>query len=121
MIGYALTLPLSPTINTYYGSAGNRRFIKPAGVAFRKEVAALVKQANLPEMTGRLCIVMRVFPRDKRKQDIDNRVKSLLDSLQHAGVFLDDEQIDDLHVTRGPVAPGGRIELMVGVIDAKQE
>ena len=121
MIGYALTLPLSPTVNTYYGSNGNRRYIKPAGVEFRKEVLAAVKQAKIPTLTGRLCLVVRVFPRDRRLQDISNRIKALEDALQHAGLFLNDEQVDDLHVTRGPVAPGGRIELMVGVIDAKQE
>lgn len=121
MISYELTLPLSPTINTYYGSAGNRRYIKPAGVAFRQEVALRVRLSKMPCLTGRLWLSIRVFPRDRRMQDISNRIKSLEDALQHAGAFVNDEQIDHLEVDRGPVTPGGRIEVMIGELSAKQE
>ncbi len=113
---YELTLPLSPTINTYYGAQGNRRYIKPAGVAFRAEVVLAVKQAGIPTLKGRLALVVRVFPRDKRQQDISNRIKALEDALQHAGAFVNDEQIDDLKVTRGPIVAGGRCEVMLGEI-----
>lgn len=117
MISYSLTLPLSPTINTYYGSAGNRRYIKPAGVAFRQEVALLVRLQKLPKLTGKLWISMRVCPRDKRVQDIDNRAKALLDALMHAGLFEDDSQVDYLEIKRGSVVSGGRIELLIGEVE----
>lgn len=120
MIGYSMVLPLSPTVNSCYGAHGNRRYIKPAGVAFRAEVLNVVNGSRMPKLTGRLCVVMRVFPRDKRKQDIDNRVKATLDALQAAGLFENDEQIDDLHVTRGGIVKGGRIELMIGELDVSQ-
>ena len=119
-MGYSLTLPLSPSINSYYGAAGNRRYIKAAGVAFRAQVVLAVALAKMPKLTGRLCLVIRVFPRDKRASDLDNRVKSLQDALQHAGVFEDDSQIDDLSVTRGMIVKGGRIELMIGELDVSQ-
>ena len=34
-------------------------------------------------------------------------MKSLLDSMQQAGVYRDDAQIDDLHIRRGEVVKGG--------------
>lgn len=118
MIGYSLILPLSPSINHYYkrNSNGGVR-VSDAGQAFRKEVWAAVKQSKMPKLTGRLCLVVRVFPRDKRMQDVSNRIKALEDALQAAGAFVNDEQIDDLHVTRGAVVPGGRLEIMLGEIE----
>lgn len=113
---YSLTLPLAPTINTYYGASGTRRYIKPAGMAFRQEVAFKVRLERLPKLTGRLWVSMRVCPRDKRQQDIDNRVKATLDALMHAGLFEDDSQVDELEVKRGPIVSGGRLEVMIGEI-----
>lgn len=118
MNSYELVLPLPPTINTYYGSNGNRRYIKPAGVVFRQEVALAVRLAKLTKLEGRLWLSMRVYPRDRRVQDIDNRLKAGIDALMHSGLFDDDSQIDHLEVKRGPVVPGGRCEVLIGVINA---
>ena len=41
--------------------------------------------------------------------DLDNRVKPLQDALAAAGAFANDEQIDDLHVRRGPVSREGAV------------
>jgi crossover junction endodeoxyribonuclease RusA len=51
--------------------------------------------------------------RDRRAADLDNRLKALNDALEHAGVFDDDEQIDELHVTRGPIVKGGECFVMI--------
>jgi crossover junction endodeoxyribonuclease RusA len=48
-----------------------------------------------------------LYPKDKRKQDIDNRIKALWDALADAGVFDNDEQIDTLIVQRGAIKKGG--------------
>lgn len=114
---YELILPLAPTINHYYGARGSKRYIKQEGEEFRWRVLAAVKSAKIPLMTGRISISIRVYPRDKRMQDIDNRIKATLDALQHAGVFANDSQVDDLHVVRGKIIPGGRLELMIGEIE----
>lgn len=115
MLGYSLTLPLSPSINHYYkvNRSGGRR-LSEEGEAFRWQVVAAVKAAKLPKLAGRLCVVIRVCPRDRRKQDIDNRIKACLDALQCAGAFENDEQVDELQVSRGPIVPGGRIEVLLG-------
>jgi len=50
----------------------------------------------------RLRVVIECFPPDRRRRDLDNLGKSCLDSLQHAKIFVDDNQIDDLRFIRMP-------------------
>ena len=96
-----LTLPLPPTINHYYGQRPKGgRYIKPAGLAFRQTVAEIVAALGYATLTGRIALYAAIHPANKRKQDIDNRAKALQDALTHAGVWLDDEQIDILHLVR---------------------
>jgi crossover junction endodeoxyribonuclease RusA len=51
--------------------------------------------------------------RDRRASDLDNRLKALCDALEHAGVFDDDEQIDELVIVRGPIVKGGECRVMI--------
>lgn len=109
-----LTLPLPPTINHAYGQRkGGGRFIKPAGLVFRKTVAEIVAQAGHKTLEGRVSLFAAIHPADRRKQDLDNRSKALQDALAHAGVFLDDEQIDELHLVRRDVIKGGLVRVVI--------
>jgi crossover junction endodeoxyribonuclease RusA len=110
----ALTLPLPPTINHYYGQRPRGgKFIKPAGIAFRQAVADVVADAAHRVLEGRVSLFAAIYPADRRKQDIDNRAKSLQDALTHAGVWLDDEQIDELHLVRREVIKGGMVKVVI--------
>ncbi len=64
-------------------------------------------------MRGRLEMVVHVFPPDGRRRDLDNLQKSLCDSLQAAGVYADDSQIDRLDVHRGPIVRGGKVLVQI--------
>jgi crossover junction endodeoxyribonuclease RusA len=109
----SLTLPYPPTINHYYGVRGKSRYIKKAGLEFRKAVAEIVAQNKHKLLSGRIQIVIRASPPDKRTRDLDNICKALLDSLTHAGVWEDDKQIDDLHIFRSVVVKGGEIRVII--------
>lgn len=116
-----LMLPLSPSQNTYWrtrivksksGRVFTSTYIGEEGVTYKRSVAelALVKKMRF-QTEKRLNLEMVVCPRNKASIDIDNRIKSCIDALKDAGVFMDDEQIDELRVRRGPIMPGGRIIL----------
>ena len=50
---------------------------------------------------------MTLVPADRRRWDIDNRIKSLQDALQVSGVYADDSQIDELRIVRHDVVIPG--------------
>jgi len=81
---------------------------------FKKAVADYVIEYRVPKLgDSKLRISMVLFPRDKRKIDIDNRIKSVLDALGDAGVFTDDFQVDELSIVRGVTIKGGAIRVII--------
>ena len=86
---------------------------------FREKVAEYLEEYKVPHLgTKRLKMEVILYPRDKRVQDIDNRIKALWDALTDAGVFDDDEQIDVLIVQRGEIRKGGGCLVMIDELDA---
>jgi crossover junction endodeoxyribonuclease RusA len=64
-------------------------------------------------LTGQLAIEIRAYPPDKRKRDLDNILKSLLDSLTHAGLIVDDSQFDAIAIARLPSEKPGRVDIKI--------
>ena len=115
-----LTLPIPPTINHYYGQSGKRKYIKPAGIAYRQKVAEIVSDARHSTLEGRVMLFVAVHPANRIRQDLDNRMKALQDALTSAGVWVDDSQIDALVLIRKPVIKGGRVDVVITEIFANQ-
>jgi crossover junction endodeoxyribonuclease RusA len=83
---------------------------------FRAEVSDIV--TNCPTgaprtLLGRLGVLIELTPPTRRRLDIDNFCKSTVDALMHAGVFVDDEQIDELRVKRLHVEPPGCCDVVI--------
>ena len=109
----ALTLPWPPSVNHYWGQRGHRKYITARGLAFREQVAESVAESGAHAGTGRLSVFVSLFQPTRRKCDIDNYMKALIDALQHAGLFEDDEQIDRLEIVRMPPTKGGKCCVVV--------
>jgi len=117
-----LNLPLPPSVNSYRTIFRNRMGISKAGKEFKLQVQDYVIANCVPKLgQKRLEMQVTLYPRDRRKQDIDNRIKALWDALTDAGVFDDDEQIDVLIVQRGEIRKGGGCLVMIDELDATRQ
>jgi crossover junction endodeoxyribonuclease RusA len=103
--GLVVELPWPPSVNHYWGRCGTRYFIGAKGIAFREIVSIKTFNETFGK-TSRLSVKINAHPPDKRRRDLDNILKCLLDSFQHAGVYEDDNQIDDIHIIRMPSLEG---------------
>jgi len=106
-----LELPYPPSINHYWRRIGSRTLISRSGRVFRAEVFSILNGQRRPKMLGRLEVEVDLYPPDRRRRDVDNILKPLLDSLQHGGIYVDDSQIDELHIHRRECVPGGCVRV----------
>jgi len=113
-------LPMPPTLNTYYRNVKGKMKLSAAGRQYKIDVLAIVWHGckGKPEpMMGRLRVEIKLHYPDKRSYDIDNRPKAVLDGLEEAGVYGNDNQVDALIVLRGDPIPGGTCWVDVTEID----
>lgn len=111
-----LELPLPPSINSYWGFQGHRRFLTPKANQFKSEVAHIVSHQKIKFGTARLSLIATFCFPTKRISDISNRVKALEDALVQAGLMDDDSQIDELHIYRGEICKGGKSLIRISVL-----
>ena len=105
------TLPWPPTVNTYWRNIKGRTIISERGRKYRLEV--LAQLAGAEPMMGRLAIKIAANPPDKRKRDLDNILKALLDSLTFAHVIEDDSQFDFISIARRDVIKDGAVQITI--------
>ena len=106
-----LTLPHPPSVNHYYRTWQGRTLISREGRAYRRRVAGIMLEHRHEPLTGPLTVTIDVYPPDRRRRDIDNVLKALLDALQHGGAYADDNQITQLVVHKRGAVKGGRVEV----------
>lgn len=105
-----LQLPYPISGNRYWrkgrGKAGKngpgftRTYISHEARLYRNTVSEMYRQIGKVEpLSGNLVVTLELYRGDKRL-DADNSTKVLFDSLQQAGVYLDDNQIVEYHVRR---------------------
>jgi crossover junction endodeoxyribonuclease RusA len=84
------------------------------GREFKQSVAEYVIENCVPKLgDAKLKITIIMRPRDKRKTDVDSRIKATLDALECAGVFDDDYQVEHLEVIRGEPIKDGKIVVTI--------
>ena len=121
-----IVLPWPPTANTYWrhvkkNGPRNSVLLSEDGRLYRELVRAAVLRCGRRMVKGRYAVRAEASPPDRRRRDLDNLWKGLLDALTHAGIYDDDSLIDDLRITRRSVVDGGSMLVTIDLIEAKYE
>jgi crossover junction endodeoxyribonuclease RusA len=111
-------VPYPPSVNTYWRTWQGRTVISKKGRDYRDTIVKQGKHDEWMALGGsvRLAVTISAHMPDRRRRDLDNTLKALLDSLQHASVFDDDEQIDRILIERAGVEPPGYLEVEIETI-----
>jgi len=105
---FGFSLPFPPSVNhTWMRGAGKRLYSNPKVKAFHKESDCILQEVKrlYPAIEfpiqNRLQVVIVLNERDKRRRDIDNYQKSVMDACTKCGIWDDDSQVDELIIRRG--------------------
>jgi crossover junction endodeoxyribonuclease RusA len=103
-----MVLPWPPSVNSYWRHSARGTYIGKPGRQFRKDaLAAIAKEQLKPFGDSRVSVVIELRAPDRRRRDIDNHLKGLLDVLTHSKIIDDDSQVDHLRIIRGPIEKDG--------------
>lgn len=92
------TLPYPPSANNLYATVRGRRVLTAQGRRFKATAATTALAAGMRPMTGEVQVRIDVY-RPRRAGDLDNTLKSILDSLKGVA-WADDSQVKRIDAER---------------------
>lgn len=107
-LGFALPFP--PSVNAIWRRVGRKTLLSADARRYRVLVLRWLLQqfGKVPTLGAEpLAIIIRAKRPDKRRRDLDNLPKAVLDALTHAGVWGDDSQIEQLVICWAPLERAG--------------
>ena len=118
--------PMPPSLNAYYRHKGMGKYVKvyvtKEGTEYRKIVRDECLKQGFERIEGKVFCKVVFYPPDRRKRDLDNLLKCLLDTLTFCEIYGDDSLIDELVVRRGELYKGqGIVRVEVGKYDQIEE
>ncbi len=118
-----IELPWPPSVNRYWRNVGGRAILSKEARDYRQTLEGLALCHRWPKLGGRrVSVEIEACPPDRRRRDLDNVLKAVLDGLTHVGVWHDDSQIDRLTIRRGALGGICRVDVAaLPVTDATSE
>jgi Holliday junction resolvase RusA-like endonuclease len=93
-VSYRLPFPLS--VNNLFFNTKRGRVKTTRYQAWLREVSSVLKSQGLVYIPGKVTVRILLIRPDKRRRDVDNYGKSLIDSLVLNGIIEDDSLIEKL-------------------------
>ncbi|ASQ49377.1 hypothetical protein BCB68_07175 [Leptotrichia sp. oral taxon 498] len=91
---------MPPSVNSLWVNKPNGRYKSKKGKIFEETARSeLKKQFRCKPLANGLKVRIRLYFKDKRKRDIDNYNKAILDSMTKI-IYEDDSQIEELNVKK---------------------
>ena len=111
-------VPFPPSVNRIWRHSKGVTYRSPKYMAWRQRAADATQGLWRGDpYLGRVSVEVRLYGPSRRRWDIDNRAKVVLDLIQHLEIVADDEQVDRLVLLRGPVTPGGGCHVIVEAME----
>ncbi len=95
-----LRLPLPPSVWQLYVGAGKRKTISPKYKAWQKEAGWMLVEQKPKPVKGDFDLWLYVEWPDKRRRDLDNSIKGVLDLLVSHQLVEDDSLCQAMHIYR---------------------
>lgn len=97
-----ITVPWPPSVNHLWRRGHNGgMYLSRAGREYRLLVLAAWAEAGRPSYgDAAVCIEIEASPPDRRRRDLDNIIKAVLDALVACRCITDDQQVQELRVAR---------------------
>lgn len=107
-------LPYPPSANRMYRFPKKLEYplLSKEGREYYKTVARKLPRFKGP-ITQSVAVSIGAVVPDKRKRDLDNIIKPILDALTKAGCWVDDSQVKDLRVTKIGVLKPGHVRVII--------
>lgn len=112
-----LTLPIPPSVNSYWRSTVNRRsglakvLISQEGRRFKTRCQMLAQMQCSEPINVKVAVTATVYFGDRRR-DLDNVMKPLFDALEGV-VYRNDRQIHEIHFRKALDRQNPRIEMEI--------
>lgn len=115
-----MVIPWPPSVNRIWRHlvirGAGRTVMSKEGREYRARVAAELSgtfRGRPPRYAEPVAVVIRAYPPDERRRDLDNVLKAALDALSAAGVWDDDCRVADLRIVRMAPVRDGRLDVAV--------
>jgi len=110
-----LPYPINCTVNHLYIRTKKNVFVNKTAKNYKEIVYYLcLKEKKFEEK--KVIVEIDLHPPDKRKRDLDNILKIVLDALEFAKIINNDCQITKLCVTKKEVVTNGCLKLKISEI-----
>ena len=114
-----IQLPWPPTNNHYYSVANGRKILSVRGRTYKRDALYIIAGQKPSKARGEaVSVTIHAHPPDRRKRDLDNLLKPVLDVLTESDVIEDDSRIDELTIIRFPPFKTGKLEVMVSAYES---
>ena len=102
MKSITLTLPFPPSVNNYTAIVHGRKILSKRGREWQKQAEADLLMQKPGRIAGEFEIEIEYVQPDRRRRDVDNLNKPILDALVKAGITSDDSDCIRMTATKQP-------------------
>ena len=106
-----VTIPFPPSTNSLWRAVKGRNIKSKAYRAWEQMAGKVLMTQRLERLAGPVDVTIKLCKPDKRRHDIDNRIKAPLDLLVAHGLIDDDRNVQSILAYWHSEAEGCEIEV----------